>query len=217
LSANDIEAIIARAQQRTANGLTPQQTAAIKSLLSAPGQSYISMRSLRFGGSPADNTHAMIQSGGAVTITFPDGQATIAADGRVISSFSTAGFAPGAPVVTVSKPAATVVIIEAMLSFLLAIYLLVIGILVLRQNSKGRLLHNIYAGLKLPLAIVATIATYQFWATFRASTTTGSAAAIGMAALVALGMVYPLGLLIVMQTRTVRDYYKSAQPNLYYG
>jgi hypothetical protein len=219
LSANDIEAIIARAQQQTQNALTSQQTAAIRTLLAAPGQTYVPTSALRgrYAVSPAQQTYATVRSSdGAATLIFPTGQVVIATDGRIISTFS-ASFAGGGPVFTVSKPAATVVIIESLLSFLLAIYLLVIGILVLRQNSRGRLLHNIYAAVKLPLAIVATIATYQFWATFRANSTTGMAGASLLAAFVAFGAIYPIVLLFVMQSRTVRDYYTTAQPNLYYG
>src|SRR5207344_445471 len=83
-------------------------------------------------------------------------------NGAVISSFSAKGGFIGAtgPPFKVSSAGAIIVGIESVLSLALAIYLLVAGILTLRQSLRGRQLHLIYAIIKIPLVIVAMIGTY---------------------------------------------------------
>ena len=103
------------------------------------------------------------------------------------------------------------------LSIALAIYLLVIGIMVLRQSPRGRRLHFIYVFFKIPLAIAGPIAFLWMFSGFLASfafSPGGSSPAtfvyiIWGVVLVVLGAAYPVGLLFALNARTVRDYYNS--------
>lgn len=106
--------------------------------------------------------------------------------------------------------------VERLLSVGLAIYLLVIGILVLRQSPRGRRLHRIYAIAKIPLAVIGGWATWRLWATFFAGMGAGAPAnsvwGVWILLLTLLAVAYPIGLLIALSSRTAREYYDSVQP-----
>src|SRR5439155_10571257 len=64
------------------------------------------------------------------------------------------------PFRNINPAAVWTAIIENFFSALLAIYLLIIGIMVMRDSRRARGLHLIYATLKIPLVIVASIAAW---------------------------------------------------------
>ena len=110
------------------------------------------------------------------------------------------------------------VALEAMVSGALAIYLLIAGILVLRGSLSGSRLHWIYVFVKIPVAIIAVVVTWILWNLYLATlTTTGQTGGFGSAAAVlamigiALGVLYPIVLIILLRSRTVRDYYRTAR------
>jgi hypothetical protein len=120
------------------------------------------------------------------------------------------GFGAGAPVFKLSPVAAALVMVEAAFSAAIAIYLLVIGILTIRQSRRGKRLHIIYAILKIPVAVFGVIATAWMWATFVApGPGASSAVAATMGLLASVGLIYPIILLIVLNVGTARDYYRS--------
>lgn len=98
-------------------------------------------------------------------------------------------------------------------NMLLAIYLLVIGIMVVSNSPRGRRLHLIYAYLKLPLAIITAIASALMMQQLFAGTGAGIAMNVGMSVSLIVNMLfacmYPIAVLIVMNTRTVRRYYMT--------
>jgi len=106
--------------------------------------------------------------------------------------------------------------LEALLSAAVAAYLIVAGILTLRNSLSGARLHWIYLILKLPLALIAGGLTWWLWSEFlTVQSTNPSSGFASFAAITALiGIVfaalYPLALIFILQSRTVRDYYKSA-------
>ena len=112
----------------------------------------------------------------------------------------------------------TLVVGEAVLSTLLSIYLLIIGILVFRQNPLGRKLHLIYAVLKFPLAITCGIGWWWFIREFFAAMSSSPTGNSGMNAtravifgvVTGVALLYPIGLLIALNTQAVRKYFAAA-------
>jgi hypothetical protein len=97
------------------------------------------------------------------------------------------------------------------LNLCLAIYLIVCGILVLRNSPRGSALHRWYALLKLPLVIFAGITSY--WISMLPVGTVPSILGPFMAATAAeyafIAAIYPIALLIVQWTRDVRRYFQE--------
>jgi len=98
----------------------------------------------------------------------------------------------------------------------LAIFLLVLGIMTLRQSARAARLHLIYCWLKIPLCVLGVGALFWFSVSmidFLGSVGPASSALpaflIFFSVLALLGLAYPVGLLIALRTRTVRTYYQS--------
>jgi hypothetical protein len=119
-----------------------------------------------------------------------------------------------------SKPALVVGVITSILSCGLAIYLLVIGIMVMRDSLSARKLHWIYITIKIPLVIASAIAAAVVWSSFGnamvANATPGtppppafmgSFMAIGAIFGSLFGLAYPVGLIFVLMSRTAKTYY----------
>jgi hypothetical protein len=151
-----------------------------------------------------------------LTISTQQGMIVLDGQGNVVNTMTWGGAGAAAfagPTFNINMTAAITVIICALLSIALAIYLLVIGILMLRQHPRAGRLHKIYAFLKIPIAIAGGIAWIVFWASF---STTGTGAAtmspgviVGCAIAVIVGLLYPVALLVALHTRAVREYYAT--------
>lgn len=217
LSAAQVESVIQQAQSSAGGVLNPSQVAALRTLLAAPGQQLVSPVTI-----PTAVRAAQPLGDGTVLITFPNGMASIGPQGQVTSNATGAGgpapFGMPSGRIPINGAAMALAGFATVASFGLAIYLLVIGILVLRESPRGRKLHLVYAMLKIPVTILGAVAgwwvTTSFFDAFMAAA--GSAATpagmfsagIGMI-LGAIGLIYPIALLIALQSRTVKDYYNS--------
>lgn len=108
---------------------------------------------------------------------------------------------------------------SAVVAFLLSAFLLVLGIMVLMDAPRARRGHLLYAWLRIASAVLAAVATFYMYTEMfdgmtaaggtggmppRVSSMIGLVAAAGSAV---FACIYPVALLIVMHTRTVRDYY----------
>ena len=111
-------------------------------------------------------------------------------------------------------------IIESILSGLLAIYLLICGILILRQHNASAKMHVIYAVLKIALVILGAIGWTQLlsdWTTTsyvtRGSVATGGLTSVWIGVMIGavLSVAYPIALLIALRTKTAREYFQSAR------
>jgi hypothetical protein len=137
-------------------------------------------------------------------------------------SADSAGTAAAAPIAftNIAFPAWLTIasVALAVLGLLLAILLFVAGILALRDSRKARKLHLWYSGVKIPLAAVSGVISAWMTAQFVNAITasSGGAQQAGMisavmwgsaAVSVAIAWIYPIALLIVMNTRRVREYY----------
>jgi hypothetical protein len=121
------------------------------------------------------------------------------------------------------------VLCDCFMSFAIAVYLLVIGILTVRGSRAGGKLHLAYALLKLPLLVFGAYAWWRFQQNFAAAVfsiqqlqTQGSVPAsvrasistgLGESAIWLAGMaaIYPIALLIVLMTsKSAREYFQPA-------
>lgn len=100
----------------------------------------------------------------------------------------------------------------------LALLLIAAGVLVLREHPLGRKLHLIWAWVKIPAALLSAAASWHMTSRMFASMPATSgvpAKSIMMGMLVGIGFqlflawAYPIAVLIVMRTRTVRNYYAT--------
>ena len=111
---------------------------------------------------------------------------------------------------------------ENTLSLGVAILLLVAGILVMRDSPKARRLHWIYVFVKIPLIAIAAVATAMMTVGMMSSFTPSGAGGGGlfpnwiglMQALMgaAIALTYPLGLIFVLNSRSVRQFYAPPEP-----
>lgn len=223
LTAADIDALTARVKS-LASGASQVQLDAFKQALSDPEQQIIDVGA----GSPAPAAQIRIVSldptTGALTIfTTYNGFVVVDKVGTVTDS--TAYNAKVLGGFRIRASGVVMAVLDAIGSVLLSIYLLVIGIMVLRQSRRGRKLHLIYAWLKLPLVVLGVIGWVMLINDFAASMSqmappgsgppATSAMAAGFMTVLGVGAVvslaYPVALLIVLRTRRVKEYYAGVQ------
>jgi hypothetical protein len=215
-----VKAVVARAQAlvRKPQSLSTAQVAGLTSLLQSPTQQLVKPASSP-AAAAAQLTAVYVDSQGQAYVNFGLSSLVLSPQGQVVSQTS-AGFNPfGRGQVSINSRPIVLVGLESLLSFALAIYLLIIGILTLRQSPRGASLHRMYIFLKIPLAIagalcwmwmintivvgflkaggpMAPAASAIFWA----YSTPGIVQAV-------LGCIYPLALIFALSGRTVREYY----------
>ena len=111
-------------------------------------------------------------------------------------------------------------LVDAFLRVALAVLLIVAGVFVLRDHRLGRRLHLLWAWLRIPLALVSGVVSWQMMqAMFRSmaaapgtpfppqSMTWVAVMSGGMQ--VVLAWIYPIAVLIVLRTRTARTYHAT--------
>ena len=137
------------------------------------------------------------------------------------------------PMASIHPTAATLSMIEGILSGALAIYLLIVGIMTLRDSRAGGKLHWAYVALKIPLAILAAIAyTWLAMSLIAGINATAAAAASSntpgagpppgttgaaifwIILLAGSAIAYPIALSIALLSRTVRRYYNPRLADL---
>ena len=158
-------------------------------------------------------TQSTTWSNGSMTMTTVSGGST-STTGPTLKSFSPFGNRK------LNETPAILAALMSAINALLAVFLIVAGILVLRSHPLGRRLHLIYAGLKIVAALLAAAATAWLWSEFMAvisaATPTGptpgaSSVAVFMLTIPALlGLIYPIVVLCVMESRSVREWYAEA-------
>lgn len=213
LSPAEIQAVIDRVQAMSGSPLLPSQVKALQQQLGTNAKALV--------GSPPDmptllgQVSSVIPSQGSLVVDFQQAMLVIPTNGQasVISTPQQEAFPKIAVVPMVS------LIVESALSGLLAIYLLVIGIVTLRNSIAGGRLHKIYAVSKILLTLIATAASW--WAFHSAA---ANAVSVGITnsggyirgwgwlmSLLALigGCAYPIALLCVLRIKQVREFYAT--------
>ena len=207
LSPAEVQAIVQQAQTVSGNGLNPSQANALTSVLSSPGHMLVTPGAAQgaviSAYTGADGSAVvMFSNGGSVTMD-PKGAVTNVTSVPTFTGFSISPVALGMMVVT------------SLLLMALAVYLLVCGILTLRQSPRGRRLHLIYAFIKIPLTVAAGVASAWVMSDMMSGLPGGGAAPTRVALFtgvvpVLLGCAYPVALLIALNVRSVREYYSAA-------
>jgi hypothetical protein len=159
---------------------------------------------------PASGTGGFTSSS-TVTVTGPGGTST--------TTNTTVGPVFAARTIRISKTAAGMSIVLSILSLLLAIFLLICGIMVLRDSPHAPRLHWVYVSIKIPLVIITLAATSTMINQVMASMASISPVpsqtplvARNMFTFVAiiggaLALAYPVALIFILRSRTVRAYY----------
>jgi hypothetical protein len=211
LTPAQINSVVSAVKSAAPSPLNPAQVRSLQAELAKPNQLLVSVATSR------QVTTVIAPPGGNVTIVFNTGNMlALGPTGQVISS----GLPP-MPKLNVNPGLVALVSLDAVLSGALAIYLIVVGIIVLRGSFVGPRLLRIYAWTKIPLAILAGVGVgmlmYQFYSGF--SNMPGFAGANGASfgplgtlygiGLGLLGLAFPVGVLIALRSRTVRGYFNA--------
>ena len=119
--------------------------------------------------------------------------------------------------------AATLSLVESGLRLALAVWLLIAGILTLRNVPRARRMHLWWAVFKLPLLPIGAAASYNVWtpvftgmfANQPASTAASvTGAVLSMTVSTAfIGAIYPITVLILMNVRSTKRFYNSESAN----
>lgn len=216
LTPQQVQSVVQQAQATSGNALNPPQVAALTNLVSREGQQFVSPLTVQTA-----VRAAMVTGDGSVVVTFPNGVATFGPQGQTSSATGPNAAAPPFARPRINGAAMALASFATLATSALAIYLFVIGITTLRQSSRGRKTHLIYAVLKIPVTILGAAAAWWLTASFAEA----SLAALGPGAPMAgsfsdnigqqqvilgvLGLIYPIVLLIVLQAKSVKDYYDS--------
>ncbi|HET6250537.1 MAG TPA: hypothetical protein VFE47_22815, partial [Tepidisphaeraceae bacterium] len=211
LTPADISGAIQRAQAAAGNKLTSAQVASLNAALADPNQQLITR-----GTNWSPVRAAMVNPDDSAYVYFSGGLVTLDAQGQITSTTINKS-----AIASIDIPLWTCAVAGAdgILSVLLAVMLFMGAISVMRNGRNGRRLHLLYACVKIPLAIaggwaMATVSS-RFWSSMMAQGTPGGGAEAGhqVFVFVALafcggGLVYPIVLLIAMNTRGVRNFYR---------
>ncbi|CAN5488787.1 hypothetical protein BH10PLA1_BH10PLA1_15980 [soil metagenome] len=218
LTATEIKAVIARVQEHAGNTpLNPAQVAKFTSMLQkSPGTLL---------GTPGDMRDLL---GGIIAVKIlPDGSAQVDAPNATVTISSSGartlfsnGISKPFPPMKVWPLATTM--IGGVISAGLSIFLLVIGVITLRNSLVAATLHRVYAWAKIVLTLVGAVATWLIWADFtkgiasQASTASPKAQAVFSSIATAmtvgsvlLGLAYPVTLLLVLRLKSVRAFYAA--------
>jgi hypothetical protein len=231
LDDDEASAVIARIRLLSNNRLNAQQTATLTTLLTSPSYANWITQSSTIPGLTSQVKSAVATSDGKLTITFTMGKLALDRQGAVIGPIPQAPMGvpttnPAGPqfvmgTIGVEPRSCTLAVIEALISGLLAIYLIVIAIMTFRQTGMARKFWIIYALLKIPLSIMALVAFGWMISSMNvANDPTGIATSMmsgfkGMAAtsqvLAGIGLAYPIAILLtLMLSKTARDFYKTS-------
>lgn len=212
LTSAEVQSIIRQAQSLSSNGLNASQVNGLQALLAAPGQQLVMP-----GAAEGSVVAAVPQQNGPTFIQFSDGGSLRLGQQGNVMSITTA---PVFPTFSFNPLAVGVMLVTSLASMALAVYLLVCGIVTLRQSPRGRRLHLIYACIAIPLVVTFGIASAQAardWATGIAGVpalaplSTGPSLFSGVVPTV-LGCAYPVALLIALNLKSVREYYWFSAP-----
>lgn len=212
LTPAEVQTVIQKIQAVGGNGLNPAQVATLTAELQNPNQDLV------LPGTAWSAVNSVTPDGqGGVAIGLSGGFIGLNAQGGVNTKFSNSG-----PMTSIGALIGVwpsfLTGLDALLSLVLAVLLLVAGIMVLSQSPRALRLHQFYAWAKIPVAILGGIGMAWLYSSMMTAFTPGGAPAVpGMnsvwiiwAAVMALiSCAYPVALLITLRTRTVRAYYNS--------
>ncbi len=148
LSSVQIESVLAQAQAASKNPLNPQQLGTLRALLNSPTQQLVSS-----GSAGSGVKWVSIGPSGGATLSLSDGAVSLGPQGEVAQA-AAVFTAPSSP----QRGAGgwMFLLAGAILGAGAAAWLAVTGIFTLMRSRAGAVLHLVYAGVKIPVALLAT-------------------------------------------------------------
>ena len=217
LAAAETQTVLKNLEATAPGVLNAAQKQALTSLLQSPGQSIVTPGTV---GQPGGWTYAYAAPDGTTTVYLQSGTVTLGPQGQITAQGPMGMMGTASPT-RLNAPAVGLVAFTSILSVALAVYLLVVGILVLRQSPRGRRLLYLFAALKIPLAIAAGIGFAWMWSTVgqddpgpwggAADPDAAQTIKVWGGVLAVLGCIYPVALLVALRTRAVKDYYNDVR------
>jgi len=212
LASTQIAAVIDRVKALLSQPMTDPQVAALEAQLESSAQALIT---------PSDSVAEAAAQVKSVQ-TFPDGTVGITTASSSISIATTGQTFPGlialggmqngwGPGPTIARRDAVLLMLDAILSFLAAGFLLACGIMVLRNIPASRWMHLVWAGAKLILVVLSCYAMFSVVEQLDASSPDAQSAAMAwMLIMAAPGAIYPVVVLVVMNLRMVKEFLGTA-------
>ena len=202
LSPQEVGALVNRAQELTyGQQMTAQQVTGLTQALQTQSAQLIGPQ--KDMPTLLGQVYAVTPSNGFYTVQLKTATLMVYPSGHTIVTSGGAPGSPGGPPKLAGTPA-SIVVIENILSLALSIYLLVIGILTLRNSPAGGTMHKVYAWLKILLAIVGGAGLW--WLIVGSGGTAPWAWVSGVLTMV-LGLIYPIILLLVLPSKSVKEWY----------
>ncbi|MGB7158923.1 MAG: hypothetical protein WBD40_12695 [Tepidisphaeraceae bacterium] len=227
LTPQQVKGIVDKVEQQAGTPLSAAQKSKLDLMLNSPTQGFFTPAATIPEVTSQIQSVSMFNTGNGgsqLMLSTPQGMLTLDDKGNTVNSTTWGAGAPGGvafaagPTFNVNMTAAIVAIATALASACLAIYLLVIGIMVLRQHPRGARLHKIYAWIKIPLAIAGGIAWVVLWTGIIVGSAPANAPRAVMPTIitgsiiaVVVGCIYPIALLLALRAKSVREYYATVQ------
>lgn len=205
MNSQEVQTVVQKAQAATGGKLNQSQLNSITSELQTLSPPLVKSQMVY---SPI--RLATVQPDGQALVVFSDGMLAIDAAGMIVQQ-STNDISG----VTIDPVGLTLLIGESIAALLLAAFLLVAGILVLRNSPRSQAFLWAYAIVKLPMALLGGVAFAWVMGDVvsgisRASGGTSIERMTGFAVFIgAAGAIYPVALMITLSTPTVREYFAA--------
>lgn len=207
LASEQIAAVVDRVQSLCGQGqaMNDAQVSSLESELELSSQTLIAP-SPSVAEAAAQVVSVQAMGDGTIAVTMAGGSMSFGPTGRtfpgVIAISQTIWTPP-----MVARRDATLLVLDALLSFVAAGFLLACGIMVLRNSPISRWMHLGYAIGKIPLVALSCYAIYQVAMALNARSPDAESTANAWMMIVGMpGIVYPIFLLIVMNLRSVREF-----------
>jgi hypothetical protein len=215
LSAIEVQAVADRIQNIIGVALNPAQMATLRQRLQTPGQIIITPAPAA-ACAASQVQSALVTGDSGVALTTAAGSWTLGPNGEfnpgIVRNSAALAFARNGGLRLKTSPAAYALVFSATaLGLLTAVFLLITGILALRGADYAGRLFTIYALVRILLALIASVGWHEF---IQLTSVSGHSAPPAVATTVAciaggVAVVFPIIVLILLQTRSIREYFST--------
>ncbi len=207
LASDQIAAVVDRVQSLCGqdHAMNDAQVSSLESELEMPSQTLVAP-SPSVAEAAAQVQSVQTLSDGTIAVTTAGGSMSFGPTGRMFAGIIAISQTMWTPPV-VARRDATLLVLDALLSFVAAGFLLACGIMVLKNSPISRWMHLGYAIGKIPLVALSCFAIYQVAMALDARSPDAQSTANTWMMIAGMpGIVYPIVLLIVMNLRSVREF-----------
>jgi hypothetical protein len=203
LTPANVKAILAKLRALAATHLSAPQEQAIRSLLTAGNQKLINSAS-----DPAPQINEVEINESHVVIRTDGAWIDLKSDGTVIGSGNGPNKGTGSR--SVSSVALYSAITLSATNLAMAQGLIVLGVMTLKQKFSSRMWLLLFAIVKIILVLAGFLTFAWIWSSFAGGLGVDSTMTATLFACWAMGFVFPIVLLMILNTRSVREYYTIA-------